>query len=219
VTLGTGVPFGENRTAKLICFEGGDGVGKSTQAQLLATALDAVVTRQPGGTPLGSEIRRLLLDPEQVVNPRTEALLMAADRAQHVAEVVRPALDAGRHVVCDRYLASSVAYQGYGRGLSPGAIEELSLFAVDGVLPDLVVLLDVEVPVARERIARTLDRIEREPDEFRERVRQGFLAQAAADTERWVVIPANGSPLKVQHLVFDAVRQRLGLELPDSRTG
>lgn len=198
---------------RLICFEGGDGAGKSTQAGRLGALLGALVTRQPGGTPLGSEIRGLLLDPERHIDPRTEALLMAADRAQHVAEVIRPTLAIGRHVVCDRYLGSSVAYQGFGRGLGAAEVRQLSVFAVDGVLPDLVILLDVEVARARGRMARSFDRIEREPVEFQHRVRDGFLAQAAQEPGRWVIIPAEGSADEVEVAVRHAVRDRLGLEV------
>ena len=136
-------------------FEGGEACGKSTQARLLAEDLDALLTFEPGATAVGTAIRSLLLNPSTTaLADRTEALLMAADRAQHVSEMVRPALAVGRHVVTDRYLYSSVAYQGHGRGLPPDEVAHLSLWATDGLLPDLVVLLDVDVGEAMRRRRR-----------------------------------------------------------------
>jgi dTMP kinase len=191
---------------RFIVLEGPDGVGKSTQAARLAGELGAVLTREPGGTAIGSHLRELLLDRGSTgLDPKAEALLMAADRAQHVAEVVRPALTAGRHVVADRYLYSSVAYQAYGRGLPAEHIRRLSLWASDGLEPDLVVLLDGP----RRRTAG--DRLEDEDAAFHERVAAGYRAQAAADPERWVVIDARRSIEETEALLLWAVRDRLGL--------
>jgi dTMP kinase len=199
-------------TGKFIAFEGGEACGKSTQARLLAGELDAVLTFEPGATAVGAAVRSLLLNPSTTaLVDRTEALLMAADRAQHVAEMVRPALDAGRHVVTDRYLYSSVAYQGYGRGLPPDEVAHLSRWATDGLLPDLVVLLDVDVGAAMRRRRRAPDRFEKENDGFHQRVRDGYLALASADPERWAVVEASGSVRKLAVAVRSIVRDRLGL--------
>lgn len=192
-------------TARLVAFEGGEAAGKSTQVTRLATRLDALATREPGGTTLGAAIRRLVLDPDGDVSPRAEALLMAADRAQHHAEVIAPTLAAGRHVVSDRSLYSSIAYQGVARGLGVDAIASISTWALDDHLPDLVVLLDVPVTVARDRLASAApDRLEAEDDGFHERVRQGFLDQARRDPDRWAVIDATASPDDVHRAVWDA---------------
>ena len=197
---------------RFIAFEGGEACGKSTQARLLAGELDAVLTFEPGATAVGAAIRSLLLNPSTTaLVDRTEALLMAADRAQHVAEMVRPALVAGRHVVTDRYLYSSVAYQGYGRGLPPDEVDQLSRWATDGLLPDLVVLLDVDVAEAMRRRRRAPDRFERENDGFHQRVRDGYLALATADPERWAVVQASGSVHQLAVAVRSIVRDRLGV--------
>lgn len=179
-------------TGRFVAFEGGEAAGKSTQATRLAAELDALLTREPGDTPVGATIRSILLDPATgELDARTEALLLAADRAEHVASVVRPALVGGRHVVTDRYLYSSVAYQGHGRGLDPAEVRELSLLATGALEPDLVVLLDLPVEVARARVAGTTpDRLESLDASFHERVRAGFHAQADADPDRWLVVDA-----------------------------
>ena len=178
----------------LVAVEGGDGAGKSTQLRLLSDWLSAagaevVLTREPGGTELGAVLREAVLHGDHVA-PRAEALLYAADRAHHVATLVRPALDRGAVVVTDRYLDSSVAYQGDARGLGAAAIRDLSLWAVEGLLPDLVVLLDLDPAVGAARRAGTPDRIESEPDEFHRSVRARFLAQARADPGRYLVLDA-----------------------------
>lgn len=198
-------------TGRFLAFEGGEAAGKSTQTERIARRLDALLTREPGGTPLGAAIRGIFLDPATgELDGRTEALLMAADRAQHVASVIRPALAAGRHVVTDRYLHSSIAYQGHGRGLDPDGVERLNRWATDELLPDVVVLLDVPVDVARQRIAHQApDRLESEADGFHERVRNGFLAQAESHPDRWVVIDATGSPDDIADAVWAAVTARL----------
>jgi dTMP kinase len=198
----------------LIAFEGGEATGKSTQARLLAERLGdrAVLTREPGATALGAAIRALLLDGVDAVDPRAEALLMAADRAQHVAEVVRPALDAGRVVVTDRYVGSSLAYQGHGRALGVDAVAALSAFATDGLDADLVVLLTVPAAVRaarlRERLGAGLDRLERAGDDFHDRVEHGFRALAAADPDRWVVIDGDAPVADVHERVWAAVTAR-----------
>jgi dTMP kinase len=195
-----------------VAFEGGEGCGKSTQARLLAEALGAVLTREPGGTEVGARIRQLVLSPDTVgLDPRAEALLMAADRAQHVAEVVRPALAAGRHVVSDRFAGSSIAYQGHGRGLPVEEVRRLSEWATAGTWPDLVVLLEVEPEVAAARLQRALDRMEAEGDDFHLRVAEGFRALAAADPERWVVLDGSGTVEDVQAAVLAVVGERLQL--------
>lgn len=176
-------------SGRFIVFEGGEGSGKSTQAALLAAKWGALLTREPGGTAVGAKIRELLLEPSTgELDPRAEALLMAADRSQHVNEVIRPTLAAGRDVVCDRYAYSSIAYQGYGRELDVGEIERLSGWASADLWPEVVVLLDIDAEVATARLQRELDRFERAGEGFHERVRAGFRALAAADPTRWVVV-------------------------------
>jgi dTMP kinase len=198
----------------LIAFEGGEGTGKSTQARLLAERIGpaAVLTFQPGATAIGAAIRHVLLDPTTTgLDPRTEALLMAADRAQHVAEVIAPALDAGKVVVTDRYLYSSVAYQGYGRELGPEAVAALSAFATAGRQADVVVLLVVPPEVREERLAArgAPDRLEQAGTEFHERVEAGYRAQAAADADRWVVVDGEGDLDAVAARVWAAVAPHL----------
>jgi dTMP kinase len=196
----------------LIAFEGGEGTGKSTQAALLAERLDAVFTREPGGTAIGSRIRGLVLDPaNQELADRAEALLMAADRAQHVAEVIRPALDAGRIVVTDRFAGSSLAYQSYGRGLPLDEVEQLSRWATDGVWPDLVVLLDVPEEVSEGRLGAERDRMEEVGDGFHQRVVAGFRALAAAGPDRWVVVDGTGTVDEVADRVWAAIAPRVGV--------
>lgn len=177
-----------------VSFEGGDGAGKSTQARLLGDWLrglgrEVVLTREPGGTELGVELRNAVLHGDHV-DARTEALLYATDRAHHVASVVRPALARGAVVVTDRYLDSSVAYQGSGRDLGADEVERLSLWAVDGLLPALTVLLDLDPVAGRARLTGEPDRLERAGDEFHRRTRQAFLGRAAADPGRWLVLDA-----------------------------
>jgi dTMP kinase len=203
---------GVGARGRFVAFEGGEGCGKSTQAARLAADLDAVLTREPGATEVGSRLRALLLDPATgPVDPRAEALLMAADRAQHVAEVVEPALAAGRHVVTDRFTASSLAYQGYGRGLDVDEVRQLSVWAARGLWPDLVVLLEVPPQVAAARLGADLDRFEQEGGGFHSRVAQGFAALAAAEADCWVVLDGSPPPDEVARAVRRAVRERLQL--------
>jgi len=190
---------------RFVVFEGGEGSGKSTQAALLAGRLDAVLTREPGGTDIGARLRSVVLD--DATHPpgaRTEALLMAADRAQHVAEVVRPALEAGKDVVSDRFSGSTLAYQGHGRGLDVGELARLSTWASDGLEADLVLLLDVDQQEAAARRCRPRDRMESAGDSFHQRVVAGYLLLAAADADRWVVIDGTGSVGEVSERVWSA---------------
>jgi dTMP kinase len=181
-----------------LTFEGGDGSGKSTQAALLESWLleqgrTVLRTREPGGSVVGDQIREIVLHYRGDVAPRAEALLYAADRAHHIATVVRPALERGEIVLQDRYLDSSVAYQGSGRVLDPAEIRSLSLWAAEGLLPDVTVLLDLDVATSRTRLdeSRTrYDRLEAEASEFHQRVREAFLVLAAAEPERFLVLDA-----------------------------
>jgi dTMP kinase len=195
-----------------IAFEGGEACGKSTQSARLAEVLGAVLTREPGGTAIGARVRELVLDPAtEGLADRAEALLMAAYRAQHVAEVVEPALAAGRHVVTDRFAGSSIAYQGHGRGLPVDEVRRLSEWATGGVWPDLVVLLDVPAAVADRRLGPDRDRMESEPSAFHAAVMEGFHAQAAAEPERWVVVDGTGTIDEVAAAVRRLVAERLQL--------
>jgi dTMP kinase len=192
-----------------VAFEGGDGAGKTTQVTALRDWLteqgyDVLVTRQPGGTDLGRAIRDLVLHGEHV-SPRAEALLFAADKAHHADTLVRPALDAGRMVITDRYTDSSIAYQGAGRDLGVAEITRLQHWAVADLLPDLTVVLDVSPDVGRLRRGSVHDRLERERDEFHARVRQHFLDIAAADPSRYLVLDAGAPP----HDLAAAVRERM----------
>lgn len=194
----------------LVALEGGEGAGKSTQAARLAERLDAVLTREPGGTALGEAVRRLLLDPAGgPLDRRTEALLFAADRADHVARVIEPALAAGRSVVSDRYVESSLAYQAFGRDLPLEEVRALSAFATGGRSADVVVVLDVDPAVGAARRGRPPDRMEAEDTAFHERVRAGFAALAAAEPDRIAVVDASGDADEVARLVWAEVERRL----------
>ena len=201
-----------------ISLEGIDGVGKSTQSDLLEEFLrsagkEVLRTFEPGGTELGQEIRHLLLHRKGDVAPRAEALLYAADRAHHVATKVRPALERGEVVITDRYLDSSVAYQGVGRALKAEDVRSISMFAVEGLLPDLTILLDLEAAAAaarRNTTGEAPDRLEREKIEFFEAVRQAFLDMAAAEPQRWLVIDARQSVEAMQWQIRERVSQLLG---------
>jgi dTMP kinase len=195
-----------------ISFEGLDGSGKTTQAQLLAASLaadgaDVVVTREPGGSPLGDAVRDLVLHGADMA-PWAEAALYAASRAQHVEELIRPALARGAIVICDRYLDSSVAYQGIARGLGLEAVLDLNLAVVGGLLPDLTILLEVGVEDAAGRMGGDLDRIEREDDDFRGRVAAAYRALAERFADRYVVVDGTASPEAIAEEIDGAVRSR-----------
>ena len=188
-------------------FEGGEGSGKSTQAALLAARLGAVLTREPGGTEWGRRIRSLVLD-AAVATPldvRAEALLMAADRAQHTSEVIRPALARGVDVVSDRFTGSTLAYQGFARGLPVPELAELSSWATGGLEADVVILLDVPADVAVTRMKPEADRMEAAGDEFHRRVAEGYRALAAGDPRRWRVVDGSGSVQDVEARVLAAL--------------
>ena len=205
-------------TGLFVTFEGGDGVGKSTQAALLedwlrAQGRDVVRTREPGGTDVGQRVREIVLHHRGHIDARAEALLYAADRAHHVATVVRPAIARGDVVIQDRYLDSSVAYQGAGRVLDPQQVRDLSLWAVDGLLPDVTVLLDLDETSARRRLDaddKPFDRLEAEQAEFHARVRAAFLTLADAEPTRFLVVDASLPVDEIAALVRARVADRLG---------
>lgn len=204
---------------KFISFEGPEGGGKSTHAAALADALRAegktvLVTREPGGTRLAELIRGLVR--EELDDPpvtRAEVLLFLAARAQVVANVIKPALARGEWVLCDRFSDSTFAYQGYGRGIDVQLLKELNEFATEGLVPDLTILLDVPPEVSRARIAErqratstSADRIEAAGEAFHKRLREGFLALAKAEPERFAVIDSSGAPAEVDRMIREAVR-------------
>jgi dTMP kinase len=199
-------------TGRFVVLEGGEGVGKSTQVRALVDRLQqlghrATETREPGGTELGSTVRAALLHTESDVDPHAELLLLMADRAQHVAEVVRPRVGRGEIVVSDRFTPSSLAYQGVARGFGVEAVERMSAFATGGLEPDVVVVLDLDDAVAEARVARDRDRLEREGDSFHATVRKAYRSLAA---ERgWTVVDASGSADEVAARVWAAVRPLL----------
>jgi dTMP kinase len=196
-------------TGRLIVFEGGEASGKSTQAQLLARRINAVLTHEPGGTRLGMAVRDLVLDPANAeLHPNAEALLIAADKAQHVEQVIRPALEHG-DVVCDRYVASSLVYQGFGRGIDLSDLRSLLAFATGGVEADLTILLEAPLELVEARLGSERDRFESESRAFHERVRDGYRTLASDDPERWVVIDGAGTVGEVAERVLDAVNERL----------
>ncbi len=207
---------GSAGTGFFIALEGGDGAGKSTQAEALADWIrskghEVVLTREPGATPVGKRLRSILLDVSSAgLSHRAEALLYAADRAEHVDTVVRPALERGAVVITDRYIDSSVAYQGAGRDLSPTEIARINRWATAGLVPNLTVLLDVSPETARERFTEAPDRLESEPAEFHARVRSGFLTLAAADPGRYLVVDAG----QEAEAVTTVIRHRLDRVLP-----
>ena len=193
-------------SGRLIVCEGADASGKSTQARRLAERLGADLTFQFGATAIGAAIRSILLDPAHTeLDDRAEALLVIADKAQHVAEIVGPALERGETVVSDRFTASTSAYQGYGRGLDLAGLDAMMRFATHGIEPDLTVLLDVPWSVARIRLGDQMDRIEGAGADFHTRVRDGYLAMAAADPGRWVVVDADGTVDEIAERVDAAV--------------
>jgi dTMP kinase len=203
---------------RLLALEGIDGSGKSTQARALAEALGAQLTHEPGATALGAALRRLLLAPDSPpISLRAEALLMAADRAEHLAVVVEPALGAGQWVVSDRYSGSTLAYQGYGRWLALAELRGLVGWATSSRQADLSILVDLPVEVAQARLAEAApDRLERLGPAFAQRVRDGFLALAAEDPAHWLVVDGTTEPSALTAHILSLVRQRLG-EPPTGR--
>ncbi len=199
------------REGTFIAFEGGDGAGKSTQARRLAATLEeagreVVLTRQPGGTALGHALRDLVLHGE-AITPRAEALIFAADKAQHVHEVILPSLARGAVVITDRYVDSSIAYQGAGRDLGSAEVAELQDWAVAGLTPHLTVLVDVDPGEGRRRRGAVHDRMESEADSFHTAVRRHFHALAAAAPERYLVVDGTSSPEAIADLVWQRVLQ------------
>lgn len=207
------VPDGDARPGLFVSFEGGDGAGKTTQADLLGQGLAAqgrevVRTREPGGTELGVTLRNLVLHGDHV-DPRTEALLYATDRSHHVASVIRPALARDAVVLTDRYLDSSLAYQAGGRELGLAELRDLQMWAVGGLLPDMTILLDLDPALLPQRLTGAPDRLERAGEEFHRRTRAAYLDLAAAEPERWVVLDASRPPEEIQAGIRAALQQRL----------
>jgi dTMP kinase len=194
---------------RLIAFEGGEGCGKSTQAARLAARTGALLTREPGGTVLGETLRHLVLDHGEgpAFDARAETLVMLAARAQHVAEVVAPALDAGQDVVTDRFSHSTLAYQGYGRGLDVEELRLMCTWAARGIWPDAVVLLDVAPDVADRRRGSQADRLESAGRDFHDRVAAGFRDLAGRDPDRWVVADGTGTIEEVEARVVAGLAQ------------
>ena len=209
--------------ALFVTFEGGEGCGKSTQARALhkrvsESGIPVILTHEPGGTSLGEGTRRRLKQTGEVkdstqraeISPLAELFLFAASRAQLVAEVIRPSLEESTMVICDRYTNSTLAYQGYGRGLNLNSIQVVNNIATQGLFPDLVILLDipVEIGLARKKLARH-DRFEREEIAFHRRVREGYLEMAAADSDRWLVVDASLSKRKIERAIWEVITKLL----------
>ena len=200
-------------TGVFITFEGGDGSGKTTQIELLKSWLEerghtVVVTREPGGTDLGNELRDIILHRKGFIAPRAEALLYAADRAHHIHTLVAPALERGDVVVQDRYLDSSVAYQGAGRVLDPTEVRDVSLWATENLMPHLTILLDVPADVAKQRQdsdERAYDRLEAEAEDFHQRVRESYQRLADAEPERFVILDGTEGIEEIHHQITQKV--------------
>lgn len=201
-----------------IVFEGGEGAGKSTQTQLLTARLrqdghQVVVTREPGGTRIGEQIRAITHDPENVdLDPVAEAYLMAASRAQHVRETIEPALVGEKIVVCDRFVDSSVAYQGFGRNLGEDSITKLNDLAINGAKPDIVILLNIPSDVGHARIdkeGKRKDRLDMQQMDFYDRVQTGYLALAKTNPNRYVVVDATKSIEEVASAIWNEIKRRL----------
>ncbi|MBM6547193.1 dTMP kinase [Janibacter sp. YIM B02568] len=195
-----------------VAFEGGDGAGKSTQVELLAGWLrdqgrEVVVTRQPGGTALGQQLRDLVLHGGHM-SPRAEALIFAADKAQHVAEVIAPALARGAVVITDRYTDSSVAYQGAGRDLGHAEVHDLQMWAVGDLMPDVTVVVDITAEEGRRRRDEVHDRMESEDDGFHEAVRSHFLAMARGAPARYLVVDGTAAPEQIHGAILDGLASR-----------
>jgi dTMP kinase len=193
---------------RYLVFEGIDGCGKSTQAARVARILGGLLTFEMGATKLGAALRDLILTSDHTPSPLAEALLIAADRAEHMTEVVVPALDEGRTVVSDRNGASTIAYQGYGRGLDQTLLKRLVAIATQGITPDLTVLLDIDPLRALQRRSGEADRMEREAHDFFERVREGYRAQAVENPETWFIVDATLPLEQVSRLIDEHLRER-----------
>jgi len=194
-----------------IVIEGGEGAGKSTQAELLYRSLSqrfpAILTREPGGTPLGERIRELLFDPAlRPINPRAELFLFLAARAQHIEEVIKPALEKGKIVISDRFSLSSLAYQGFGRGLDLSLLEEMDAFARQGISPHLTIYIDIPPEEGIKRLS-TLTPFEGEPLEFHKRVREGYLELASRYPEKIKVVDGKGEVREVQERIEKIVEE------------
>lgn len=199
---------------RFIVFEGGEGCGKSTQASLLAGAIDAYLTREPGGTVLGEKVRDILLEiGEHDLHARAELLLLAAARAQHVEELIVPTLRSGKNVVCDRFSGSTIAYQGYGRELPIEDVMVANEIATQGLQADMTILLDLPYELSLERRGVTPDRIEAAGEDFHVRVFEGFRAIAKADPEHWVVIDGSQPVDAVASSIRGMIIARLGREI------
>ena len=196
-----------------ITFEGGEGCGKSTQARLLLKKLEqqgipTILTREPGGTALGNKIRILLKRKQgSSISPQAELFLFAASRVQLVAELVRPALQEGKVVICDRFTYSTVVYQGYGRGLDLATVGMVNTMATGNLKPDLTILLDMPSEQGLERKRSSRDRFELEDLSFHDRVREGYLKMAAAEPDRWLLIDASLAKAKIAEIIWDKVRK------------
>lgn len=203
----------------LITLEGIEGSGKTTQAarlrdHLVRRGLDVIVTREPGGSPIAEKIRKILLDPSnKEMVPLAELFLYEASRTQHVAEIIAPALEAGKCVICDRFFDASTAYQGGARGIDTRAVERLNLLATGGRKPDLTIVLDLPADAGLKRLGRSLDRLESESIEFHRRVREGYLKIAAGEPERVKVVDASGAiddiSLRIEQLVETWLASRM----------
>ena len=198
---------------RYIAFEGLEGCGKSTHVTRLAEAIGGITTREPGGTAIGAALRAAMLDTNNtMLSPRAEALMMSADRAQHIDELIEPTLASGKHVVSDRSAYSSLAYQGYGRLLDIDELKRFNNWAIQGNWPELVIFIDVPIDQLLERLKkRELDRFEREDRAFFERIHAGFTAMAASDPNRWLVIDGTPPKDELASTIATAVKQRLGI--------
>lgn len=207
-----------------ITFEGCEGCGKSTQARLLhsnlrSRGIPVVLTREPGGTPLGSSVRNLLKSRQDFdINPETELMLFNACRAQLVKDVIRPALDTGKTVICDRFSDSTIVYQGYGRGLNLSQIEYVNMITTGGIKPDITILLDEDPKLGLERKHDLeADRFDNESISFHRKVREGYLLEASKDPERWTVIQAQQPIESISRTILSIVLSRLGKVVEDDR--
>ena len=196
------------RKGLFITFEGADGCGKTTQLKLLKKYLEeksyeVVETREPGGKGLGEKFREILLNYEGIVSDRCESFLFLADRAQNIDTIVKPAVEAGKIVLCDRHIDSSTAYQGYGRGLDIEKIKYLNTLATDGLLPDLTLVFDIDIETSMQRVGKNKDRMENSGNEFFNRVRNGYLELAKQEPERIKVVDSTGSIDDIHKKVID----------------